>query len=190
MRHGLPVGGKKLRGKTDDEISATGIAQMYQNTDGLEVDIVLSSPLKRCSTFALAFSEKQNIKCIFDKKLEEIDFGDWDGVAYSELFNDNNSEAEQYLADPWHQTIPNGEPLNAFYKRIKDVINDILNEHKGKNILIITHAGVIRQVIADVLNIEKPNASCQQNIKINYASLVNFSVFTDDTNSHFFSFQL
>jgi len=190
MRHGLPVGGRKLRGKTDDQISSQGMLQMLNATSNLNVDLVLSSPLKRCISFAIEFSEKNNIQCLADNRLEEIDFGDWDGILYSELFKESNSAAEQYLADPWHLNIPNGESLTDFSNRIKLVLNDILNEHKGKNILIVTHGGVIRQIIAHVLNIENPNASCQQNIKIDYASLVKFSIFTDETNTHFINFEL
>jgi len=190
MRHGLPEGGKKLRGKTDDALSAEGMLQMQNSVSELDIDIVLASPLKRCATFAFAFSQSNNIQFISDERLVEIDFGDWDGKQYSELFEHSNSATERYLSDPWNNTIPNGETLNDFSTRINAALNDILTKHKGKKILIVTHGGVIRQVIANVLNIKKPNASCQQNIKINYANIVKFSVFTESTNTHFINLEL
>jgi len=190
MRHGLPQGGQKLRGKTDDALSEEGMLQMQNSASELDVDIVLSSPLKRCAKFAVEFSQSNNIQFISDERLAEIDFGDWDGKPYSELFAHSNSLAEQYLSDPWNNTIPNGETLNDFSNRVNTVLNDILTVHKGKRILIVTHGGVIRQVIAHVLNINKPNASCQQKIKINYATIVKFSVFTESTNTHFFNLEL
>ena len=190
MRHGLPEGGQKLRGQTDDLLSPEGRSQMQTSVSELDVDIVISSPLKRCATFAVEFSKDNNIQCITDDNLQEIDFGDWDGKQYSELFSSSNSEAERYLSDPWNNSIPNGETLYDFPNRVTTVLNDILTSHKGKKVLIVTHGGVIRQVIAQVLNIKKPNANCQQKIKINYASIVKFSVFTDMTNTHYINLEL
>jgi len=190
MRHGLPLGGKTLRGKTDDEISAQGLLDMQHSVQNLAVDMVISSPLKRCHTFAKQFSKQNNLACITDDRLAEIDFGDWDGKALSELFDEPNSITEKYLADPWHILIPNGETLEKFSERIKLAINDMLDKYQGKSILVVTHAGVIRQTIANVLNIQKPNASCQQNVKIDYAAIVKFCAYTDKTNNHFINLAL
>ncbi len=190
MRHGLPEGGQKLRGKTDDPLSSEGRSQMQKSASELDVDIVFSSPLKRCAEFALEFSQSKKIQFISDDKIAEIDFGDWDGKPYSELFKHRNSQAEQYLSDPWNNSIPNGESLKDFSNRVNTALIDILSKHKGKNILIVTHSGVIRQMIANILNIKSPNANCQQNIKINYASTVKFSIFTDIKNTHFINLEL
>lgn len=35
------------------------------------------------------------------------------------------------------------EPLRAFRKRIGKFWNEILQKHKGKNLLVVTHAGVV-----------------------------------------------
>ena len=44
MRHGLPEGSQKLRGKTDDPLRSEGKLQMQKSANELDVDIVFSSP--------------------------------------------------------------------------------------------------------------------------------------------------
>ena len=41
------------------------------------------------------------------------------------------------------QRYPNGESPNDFYNRIKEAFIKIINEYQNKNILIVTHGGVI-----------------------------------------------
>ena len=41
------------------------------------------------------------------------------------------------------EAYPNGESPINFYIRVRDAFVEILNEYKGKKILIVTHGGVI-----------------------------------------------
>ena len=80
----------------------------------------------------------------------ELDFGDWEMQAWEAI-------SRQQL-DNWSMTYidippPNGESFSALQKRVIEFIHQLQSQYQGQTILIITHAGVIRALLANVLNL-------------------------------------
>ena len=107
------------------------IAKEKSKLDELQnFDIVFSSNYVRAIGTAKYFTtDKINI----DERFGERKFGinNWDELP-------NDFEEKQF--NDFNYKIGNGESINEVIKREEEALNDILNNYKGKKILIIGHS--------------------------------------------------
>lgn len=115
---------------------------------------VFSSPLSRCMRLAQLISNE----IILDNRLLEIDFGDWENMPFSEI---DVKELQRWTENFVEIAPPNGESFKQLYLRVENFWNDLLSL-ENKQVVIVTHAGVIRAILAKVLNLplEKAFAFC------------------------------
>ncbi|WP_461572690.1 histidine phosphatase family protein [Sulfuricaulis sp.] len=153
MRHGEPVGGRKYRGQTDDPLSETGWAQMRQAVgDHCPWQAVISSPLLRCSEFARELAARHGLPLKLEPRLVEVGFGSWEGRTADELNIESPGILHQFRADPITHAPSGAEPLSEFHRRIHAAWKDVLASYGGKHVLVVAHAGVIRMMVALVLD--------------------------------------
>lgn len=152
LRHGEPVGGKRYRGQVDDPLSERGWEQMHAATEGLaEWQIVVSSPLSRCAAFAETLAERLQIPVQLDARLKEIGFGIWEGRTAEDIKKSDPDVLRRFWRDPVNHRPAGAEFLISFRRRVLAAWNDILNEHHGKKVLVVAHAGIIRMIVCLVL---------------------------------------
>ncbi|MCP4354879.1 MAG: histidine phosphatase family protein [Proteobacteria bacterium] len=135
MRHGKTDWNLKgiYQGQTDIELNETGIKQaeeLLSQLKGLKFDVVISSPLKRAYKTAQIIS---NGSIIADNRLMERSNGKLEGR--------QKGIDDIDFTDP-KETRYDIEQLTMFRKRISDFWDDILEEYRGKNVLVVAHAGV------------------------------------------------
>jgi len=111
---------------------------------------VFSSPLTRCLQLAQTFSDN----VITDERLLELNFGDWEGLQFDAIDPD--------VLQHWTDNLvtakpPHGENFEELYLRATAFWKDILASD-AKQVLVFTHAGVIRALLAQVLNMPLANA--------------------------------
>lgn len=142
LRHGEDEQ-DKLGGWSDNHLTTTGITQVKEISNLLEqdYDLIISSDLVRAKETAEIISSKLTKKIIYSDKLREINNGDLKNLTKSEF----KSEYRDLYFSKLRMTeaYPNGESPINFYIRVRDAFVEILNEYKGKKILIVTHGGVI-----------------------------------------------
>ncbi|MFY8349573.1 histidine phosphatase family protein [Pseudoalteromonas sp. SSM20] len=184
LRHGLPEGDNCLRGITDFAITELGLEQMEVAVANLQFDAVISSPLSRCAYFAKQLATKQMANFIENPDLAEMNFGDWDGQLLSELFEESNTNIMLFFECPYEVTPPNGETMTHFNQRVTKVFNSLCKQYLGKQVLLVTHAGVMREIVQFVLGIP-PHLSCHQSLHLDYASLIKISVIEDKDQLYF-----
>ena len=122
-------------GRIDTPLNKNGIKEAYKLHEllkDIKFDFVFSSPLQRALKTAEILCDKKIIK---DNRIIERDNGELEGKLLSEIqelpdFNDPNEK--RY----------NIENIIDFRNRVYDFFDDIIKNYKGKNILIVTHAGV------------------------------------------------
>lgn len=104
-----------------------------------------SSPLLRCKKLA----EKLADTIIFDDRLKELDFGDWELQNWNDI---HKKDLEVWMND--FVTVPakNGESYIDLHKRTTDFFTEITKQNKER-VVIVTHAGVIRSLHAFINNI-------------------------------------
>lgn len=156
LRHGEPEGGRRYRGDAiDDPLSDKGWRQMWQSVgDFAGWDVIITSPLQRCSAFAGALAEKLNITLQVNPQFREVSMGAWEGLSPQEIIEHDADEYEAFYRDPVNNRPTGSEPLIDFGRRISNAYESVLDTHPGKHILIIAHAGVIRAALGCILQSE------------------------------------
>ena len=182
LRHGEPEGGDCMRGSIDVALTTNGWQQMNNVLDlAAGFDQIISSTLSRCADFATTLSQETATPLCLNEQWREIDFGDWDGVPYKTLWQQHPTEISQYWQNPWQHTPPQGESLIDFDHRIAQAWQQLLQDYSGQHILVVTHGGVIRQLIHQILNMPQDNTHLSR-IDIPYAAKIKISVFVDKDN--------
>ena len=177
VRHGEPKQLGVLLGRTDIELSELGVQQLTDGVANLEFDRLITSPLKRCSLLAQEIALQRNVKLEVNHDIKEMDFGDWDGLSYEDLWLEKPSVGD-FWQNPTKVTPPNGETLLNFQTRVNNWWQTLICEDKG-DVVVITHAGVIKQVLVHLFSDEEyllvPNK-----VKINYAAVIKIEIKLDD----------
>ena len=195
LRHGELVQTGVLCGRTDLALSEHGKQQLINATNKLpKMSLCFSSPLIRCRAFAEEYCQKAELSLQVLPSLQEMDFGDWDGKSYQSLWEKNTNSAEgaptlgSFWQDPWQCLPPNGETMEEFVKRIDNVWMDIIKqvqqipseENKTNNVLVLSHGGVIRYILAKVLELPIPGTKHMTHLDVPYGALIHIQIFVDN----------
>jgi broad specificity phosphatase PhoE len=148
LRHGEAQGGARFRGGYDDPLSAEGFAQMTRATaDDPGWTRVLCSPARRCNEFALSLATRRGLPISVLPELAERNFGEWEGLAAHRI---PATELTRFWDDPVGYTPPGGEPFALFRERVLTFWDRVCREADPFS-LVVTHGGVMRIVLAEVL---------------------------------------
>ncbi|TSC54656.1 MAG: isoleucyl-tRNA synthetase [Parcubacteria group bacterium LiPW_30] len=144
IRHGQAESNVTRTPKTKetdiDNLTEKGREQVKESAQKLKkekIDLIVSSPLMRTRQTASILAEElglQNSGVIFDPRLAEINVGDFNGKTNEEYHGYFSSLEEKFT-----KRAPNGENLADLKKRVFEAVSNIEKEHKGKNVLIVTH---------------------------------------------------
>jgi len=156
IRHGETESNKKgaYLGWTDVKLSIEGIMQAYKLKERLasvKPDIIVSSPLKRAAETACIINEQYNMAIQYENALKERGFGVWDNLTYEEIIAGYKDEYEEWIKDWLYYPAGGGESTLDVYNRITGCIQKIIDNNKGKSIMVVTHLGCIRNLIAYLL---------------------------------------
>lgn len=180
LRHGLPEGDGCLRGHTDFPITSKGLEQMLAAVEGLnDVQQVVSSPLRRCSEFAEQFARQFSLPIEQFAHWKEMNFGCWDGLDRNELWLAHGEVISKYWENPWLFNPHGGESLQAFDHRIDNAWQDLLSRYTGKRVLLVTHAGVMKQLIRILLELPETPTYLQR-VDLPYAARYRVTVHHDE----------
>lgn len=183
LRHGVLVGGRRLRGSaTDDLLSPRGWADMERvaRHEG-PWDTIVSSPMQRCHVFARATGAALDIPVAADERFAEYDFGDWSGREVDALWAEQGDALATFFADPDSQTPPGGEDAASFRARVRAGWVDLLAHGAGRRVLLVSHGGVLRQLLADALGMTGPIFT---SLEWPHAALTRLRAFDDPVHGH------
>ncbi|MCF6354966.1 MAG: histidine phosphatase family protein [Candidatus Polarisedimenticolaceae bacterium] len=176
LRHGEVEGGHCFRGRTDDLLTDLGWSQMSHAVEMKPTwREIISSPAKRCTRFAKQLAENQQIPCRQAEWLWEMDFGDWEGATAAQLAATDADRLNAFWQDPVHQAPPNGEPFQPFQQRVLGGWSALIQQ-STKHILLVTHGGPIRIILAEVLGMPPQNL---MRLEVPHASLSRVRISTD-----------
>lgn len=138
LRHPVTAAATGLcYGRLDVEVSEAGGRQIAEVLEKLpRQSAIVSSPAGRCTTLASAIASRDGLSVIQDLRLQEMNFGEWEGCAWSMLPRD---QTDHWAEDPWDRAPPGGETFSEMFDRVTDALAAAPPEA-----LIVTHAGVIR----------------------------------------------
>jgi len=144
IRHGATDWNLKKRycGLTDIGLNETGKAQarcLHKRLKKELIHKVYSSDRKRAFQTAKIIFKGREIEKITE--LEEMGFGRFEGLTYSETMKKFKRVYKKWLKDPFGVTIPDGENLEDFKKRVIRTIKNIILINKNKTVAIVSHGG-------------------------------------------------
>lgn len=145
--------------------------QIQPKLSHLKNAAIFSSPLQRCLKLAQATQGHFNTSDIkIDKRLMELNFGDWELKPWSDI--------PQGIVGEWtdahiQQRPPNGESYLDLHMRAKSFFNEIQTASNTTESLVFTHAGVIRALVAEALNLPLTHAV---KLQIDYGSVSKITV--------------
>jgi len=153
LRHGELEGGVKYRGRVDDRLTIQGRESMDKIWLEVcnQVSQIISSPLSRCAEPAKAWAAEKHLPCELDQRLQELSYGDWEGLTATEIEQNFPSQLAAWRQDPTDMTPPNGESMRAFSSRVFSFMNELLAKHQHGHVLLVAHSGTIRLMLAYVL---------------------------------------
>ena len=83
-----------------------------------------------------------------ERQLREVGLGDWEGGLYRKRVAENGPLVQRMLAEGRWDVIPGAEPAEEFAARVRDAIERLAAAHPDQRLAVVTHGGVIGQVMA------------------------------------------
>jgi alpha-ribazole phosphatase len=152
VRHtSLQVASGVCYGQSDIDVAASFMDEAISaqtKLANIAFDAVYASPLQRCVKLANALNLGEPV---LDNRLKELHFGDWEMQAWDDIPRDI---FDDWAHDYANQAPPNGETFGQLQQRGIHFLDEILSKHLNENVLVITHGGLIRALLAHVLNME------------------------------------
>lgn len=176
IRHGEPVGGRRYRGYgVDDPLTEKGWLQMRIAVQKKSPwQHIVSSPLKRCLEFSKELAADLQIPYSIEDRVKEIGFGVWEGKTPDEILAEDSEALSHFYTDPVHNRPEGAEPLDQFAARVWQAYLDIHQQHQGKHVLIVAHAGVARAIIAKTLQMSLDDVYSR--LRIEYGGIISSSI--------------
>ena len=137
-------------GHSDPELNARGYAQLPALVDALrgqDIAAVYTSDLRRAQSTASAIAGALRLECHICSSLREIDFGDWEGLHWSEIECRDQAYAFRWLADYPNVPAPHGETFVEFEDRVLHSVEALGKTESTRKIAVVSHAGVLRTVL-------------------------------------------
>ncbi|MFC4323017.1 histidine phosphatase family protein [Litchfieldia salsa] len=152
-RHGETVWNtqKRLQGWSDSELTENGINNaiaLGNRVQEVEFDAIYTSPSQRTVSTANLIIGEREIPIIIDHNLKEINMGDWEGQTSSDIEENYSKEFYSFWNTPHLYHSINGESFDELRHRVLNSIISIQEKYSTGNILIVTHAVVIKTLMA------------------------------------------
>lgn len=136
---------KRYLGTTDEPLCEEG-KQRREEIHYPEVEVVISSPMKRCvETAKLIYP---SYIPILQDGLRECDFGDFEYKNYHELRN--NTMYQEWVDSNGTLPFPGGEDMLHFLERSVKAFNEMITmclEKEYKSIGFVVHGGTIMSIL-------------------------------------------
>lgn len=154
IRHGMTQGNRERRylGSTDEVLCQEGILQLEEKKLAYhrriaDVQMIFSSPMKRCLETAEVFFPGKN-KQIIDE-YRECHFGDFENKNHQEL--KGNPEYQKFIDSGGREQFPNGESRIQFQNRclqgFQKMMDQIQLEEISRAVLFL-HGGTIMSILS------------------------------------------
>jgi broad specificity phosphatase PhoE len=160
---------KKLQGQTDIPLNSTGreeAAKLNEKLHDISFDACFASDLQRACETAQILNATRGLTLTLDPRLRERNFGPWEGSLASEF----TASLRQLNGEDPLLTIESDETI---LQRVMPCLNEIADSHLGSTILVVTHGGVIRSLLARLVPV---NCSSIFDIQVKNTALLQLEI--------------
>lgn len=156
VRHGHSTGNKDniFCGQLDVPLNETGFEQARQTCDWIaknyKIDEIWSSDLVRVTETVRPLAETVGLPINTDKRLREVDVGEWQGIPVVDIERDFPDELSLYRKFPGKYYFRGGEGYADMIVRVSEFFEEKARTCDGKTVAVGTHGGCIRTLITHV----------------------------------------
>jgi len=162
LRHGAVAGRPHVyRGALDEDMTPHGVRQVRAVAARLAAppfDSLASSPLRRCVEFARAYADAAGAPLAVIESFRERAFGAWEGMTPEEAARFDPERHELFRASAGSVAPPGGETLLQLQARVDAGWEAWLQGSAGGHRLLVTHAGVMRVLLMQLLGMPHTHA--------------------------------
>src|SRR4029450_8606820 len=152
VRHGATVMSAEDRfaGATDVELSEEGREQTRRLAERLsheKITAVYASPMGRTVETAQILTAPHDLEVQTRDGFREISHGHWEGMKRRDVEEKFPDEIAEWEKDPYTFAPPGGESGLAVTARALPALIDLVRDHPGEKILVVSHKATIRLVL-------------------------------------------
>ncbi len=134
-------------GRLDVPLSATATADIAATLAKLSTaDRIYTSPAQRCLRLALAVSARDRAELQVDPRLQELDFGLWEGSRWDDI---PRAELDRWSENLLDTAAGGGESMRSLWHRVADFIT-AASAGPGDSIAVVSHHGPLRALYAQL----------------------------------------
>jgi probable phosphoglycerate mutase len=159
IRHGATQSSAEDRfaGSVNIEISEDGIFQVRRLAERLADDSITAvycSTLTRAIQTAEILASPHQLSLNHEEGLREIDHGHWEGMRRADVESQFPEEYAAWEEDPFTFAPQGGEAGVNVIARALPVIRKIVVEHRGQNVIVVSHKATLRLLISSILGFD------------------------------------
>ncbi len=159
VRHGeTPWNKDKIfRGSVDIPLNDTGREEARLAGEWLKeekIDATYSSPLSRAVETAETIACRQGLKVEKLEGLADLNYGDWQGLPLAVVKKKYADLYRQWETMPQTVRFPNGETLEEVRVRALAAVDEVLQRHPGRSILLVSHRVVNKVLITAFIGLD------------------------------------
>lgn len=161
VRHGETAWNQQHRwqGHADIPLSETGkrqAAAAARAVIAMKPDALYSSDLARALYCAELIAAQTGLPIVKTPELRERSVGQWEGLNEEEVTERFPVERLQHMAHPGTFRAPGGESREDVCSRVNTFLDEVLQDHSGQVVALITHAGPIKSAVVRALGAPVP----------------------------------
>jgi alpha-ribazole phosphatase/probable phosphoglycerate mutase len=118
---------------------------------------VYSSSLSRALKSAEIIAGPYGLQPVIVDELRERNFGVWEGMSFDEIEKKYPDAFRAWAENPLKFSPMDGESTLEVTDRALKAFNEIVENHNGQNIAIVSHGGIIRVILCHLLGIPLEN---------------------------------
>jgi broad specificity phosphatase PhoE len=174
VRHGATDMAGRFCGHSDPPLNRAGHIQIERVASLLPVtpEAIYSSDLLRARESADVVAAHFRVSVRIRPGLREIDFGQWEGLSWEQIEQRFPTESTLWLERFPAGVVPFGEQYDQFAIRVKSEIAFLASEAESRNVLAVTHGGVIRTALTEVFGMTSDDAV---RLSADYGAIVDLS---------------
>lgn len=156
VRHGATAATEEDRfsGSTDVALSEHGrwqAARLGERLRQQNISAIYSSTLARAIDTASIVGQCCGLEPVRRDGLREISHGHWEGRKRDDVEREFAGEYAAWESDPFTFAPAGGESGVAVLARALPVIREIVTEHEGEQVLVVSHKATLRLVLSSLL---------------------------------------
>jgi len=147
----------RFAGSVDVELSAEGEFQARRLAQRLvddHITAVYCSPMNRTVHTASILAQPHSLPLFQREGLREISHGHWEGMRRPDVEAQFPEEYAAWEQDPFTFAPEGGEAGVNVIARALPVIREIVLEHRGENVLVVSHKATLRLLISSLLGFD------------------------------------